>query len=182
MTSALGVVLAQIENVDGLPFQDIGFAGLLGIVVWWLVRRVDRDDSATADEITRLRQQVEDERTAHHEQVEAIRQDHVVQVEGLRAEHTATFSAEQAAWRSEFSMMREWMNDQIAAEKALTQQKSDEKHIAVNRLAAAEGPLDMISGAVPRCDCGALDPIVPLLERWKERRSAMPLDEPPSTG
>lgn len=162
MTDLLGValLLAQSDGIDGLPFQDIGFAGLLGIVVWWLVRRVDRDDESTATEIARLRQQVEDERTSHREQIEALRQ-----------EHLEASSAEQAAWRSEFARMREWMNEQIEAEKALTQQKSDEKHDIVQELTIAAGALDSIVAVAPGCTCHALEGIRPILERWERRRS-----------
>lgn len=162
MIVALGEVLlvAQTDGIEGLPFQDIGFAGLLGIVVWWLVRRVDREDESTASEISRLREQVETERIAHHQQMEEMRQ-----------EHLATFSSEQAAWRSEFARMREWMNEQIAEEKALTQQKSDEKHRIVNRLAVAEGALDTIVAVAPGCSCHALDGVRPVLERWEHRQA-----------
>ncbi len=139
-------LLAQSGNLtDGLPLQDIGFAGLLGIVVWWLVRRADRDDTAQASEMSRLRETLDSER--------------------LR--HTELIAAESEAWRAEIAKTRESLTELIEAERQLTQAKSAEKHTLGNQLQKATGLLYTILAMSDACTCGALKPVQPVIDRWQ---------------
>ena len=141
---------------DGLPLQDIGFAGLLGIVVWWLVRRADRDDTNQASEMTRLRTELADVQVRYSEQMSQQQERHAQQL-----------AEESEAWRTEIAKAREWAAEQLEAERQMTAQKSMEKHALGNELAKAEGLVYTVVALSNACTCGALNQVQAVIDRWQ---------------
>lgn len=73
------------------------------------------------------------------------------------------------------------LESQLAASQAREQAKDDElaeqrslKHAALNREARAAGTLDIVARLAPSCTCGALDPIVELLDIATRRSGEKP--------
>lgn len=71
------------------------------------------------------------------------------------------------------------LESQLAASQAREQAKDDElaeqrslKHAALNREARAQGTLDVVERLAPSCTCGALNPILPLLDGSRRKDQA----------
>ena len=156
MTGLLGVILAQSNLPDSLPITDFGGLGIVGVIVWWLVRRADKGDDARESELTRLRAENA-----------SILQRHAEQLDAQQERHASLLAAESEAWRQEISKLRETSAEQLAKEQAKTEQKSLEKHALGNQLAIAEGLVYTVVAVSGSCTCGALAQIQGVIDRWQ---------------